>query len=83
METTLPAHFLHALEKSGVRNVHVVGSRRSRVDHHIDDFLIEAEKDGRAKRGWCYINQHPDAVMWFDKLPDGTWPHEVNDRALW
>jgi len=53
------------------------------VDHHIDDFLIEAEKDGRAKRGWCYINQHPDAVMWFDKLPDGTWPHEVNDRALW
>jgi len=83
MEIALPTHFLHALEKSGVRNACVVGSRRSRVDLHIDDFLIEVEKDGRVKRGWCYIDQHPDAVIWFDKLADGTWPREVNDRALW
>ena len=83
METALPTHFLHALEKSGARNACIVGSRRSRVDLHIDDFLIEAEKDGVLKRGWCYIDQRPDEVIWSDKHTDGTWPREVNEHTLW
>jgi hypothetical protein len=83
METTLPIHFLHALEKFGMRNACIVGSRRSRLDLHIDDLLIEAQHDGLVKRGWCYIDQRPEDMVWFDKLPDGTWPPAVNDRALW
>ena len=83
MEIGLPIHFIQALEKSGIRNVSIVDSRRSRMDLHIDDYLIEVEKNGIVKRGWCYIDQHPDGVIWFDKQPDGTWPREVNERALW
>jgi hypothetical protein len=83
METALPTHFLHALEKFGMGNVRVVGSRRSRVDLHIEDLLIEAQKDGLAKRGWCYIDQHPEDVVWVEPLTDGTWPQAVDERALW
>ena len=83
METVLPARFLHALEKFGMRNTRVVGSRRSRVDLHIEDFLVEAQKDGLVKRGWCYIDQNLENVVWFEKLADGTWPQTVNDRVLW
>ena len=46
VETIQPSHFLNALAKVGVKNVRVIGSRRSRVDLHIDDLLLEAEKDG-------------------------------------
>jgi hypothetical protein len=83
METVFPTHFIRALEKFGIRDVCIVGSRRSRIDLHIYDYLIEVEKDGVVKRGWCYIDQHPEAVIWFDKHDDGTWPREVNERALW
>jgi len=64
-------------------DVRVVGSRRSRVDLHIEDLLIEAQKDGLVKRGWCYIDQRLEDVVWVDQLTDGTWPQAVNERALW
>ena len=83
METELPTRFLQTLEQFGMRNTRVVGSRRSRVDLHIEDFLIEAQKDGLVKRGWCYIDQNPENVKWFDKLADGTWPQTVSDSVLW
>ena len=77
METTLSSHFLDTFVKVGVKNVRVIGSRRSRIDLHIDDFLLEAEKDGRVQRTWCYIDQPIDGISWFSKSADGTWPREV------
>ena len=53
MDTTLPSHFLSVLEQSGLSNTRVVGTRHSRIDLHIDDFLLEAEKEGRGQRAWC------------------------------
>jgi hypothetical protein len=83
MDTTLPSHFLNALEKFGLNHTRVVGTRRSRIDLHIDDFLLEAEKEGRVSRAWCYIDQRPQDMTWFDQQPDGTWPSQVNERSLW
>jgi hypothetical protein len=83
METTLPSHFLNALEKFGLSNTRVIGTRRSRIDLHIDDFLLEGEKEGRVKRAWCYIDQRPEDMAWFDQHPDNTWPDQVNERSLW
>ena len=82
METTLPPHFIHTLEKFGLCNTRVVGTRRSRIDLHIDDFLLEAEKEGRVQRAWCYIDQRPQDMTWFDQQPDGKWPNQVNERSL-
>lgn len=83
MEGELPAHFFRALEQAGLNNVRIVGSRRSRIDLHIDDFLIEGEKNGTLQRGWCIVDQRMDGVRWFTKNADGTWPGEVNERSLW
>jgi hypothetical protein len=83
MEATLPTHFLQMLTKSGLSNISIVGTKRSRIDLHIDDFLIEVEKERSVKRAWCYIDQRPEAMTWFDKRPDGTWPPEVSERSLW
>ena len=77
METTLPSHFLNAFAKASVKNVCIIGSRRSRVDLHIDDFLLEAENDGHVQRTWCYVDQPLDGMRWFGKDANGTWPHEV------
>lgn len=83
MEAELPAQFLQMLTKSGLSNISVVGAKRSRVDLHLEDFLVEAEKEGSVKRGWCIIGRHPETLIWFDKRPDGTWPPEVSERMLW
>jgi len=48
----------------------------------IDDFLLEAEKEGRVQRAWCYIDQRPQDMTWFDQPRDGTWPNQVNERSL-
>jgi hypothetical protein len=77
MEAALPAHFLRALEKAGVKDVRIIGSRRSRVDLHIDDFLLEAKKDGRVQRTWCYVDQPVDGIRWSDKDANGAWLREV------
>lgn len=83
MDTTLPLHFLKALEKFGLTHTRVVGTRRSRIDLHIDDFLLEAEKEGKVQRAWCYIDQRPQDMTWFVQQSDGTWPNQVNERSLW
>ena len=83
MDTTLPSHFLNALEKFGLKHMRVIGTRRSRLDLHIEDFLLEAEKESRVQRAWCYIDHRPQDTTWFAQQPDGTWPNQVNERSLW
>lgn len=83
MDTMLPSHFLKALEKFGLTRTRAVGTRRSRIDLHIDDFLLEAEKEGRVQRAWGYIDQRPQDMTWFAQQPDGTWPNQVNEHSLW
>lgn len=83
MESTLPMHFVNALHKAGVNNIQVVGTRRSKIDLHIDDFLLEGEKGGARRRAWCYVDQNADSIRWLDKNADETWPSEVSERSLW
>jgi hypothetical protein len=82
MDTTLPSHFLKAVEKFGLTHTWVVGTRRSRIDLHRDDFLLEAEKEERGQRAWGYIDQRPQDMSWFDQQSDGTWPNQVDERLL-
>ncbi len=83
MESTLPAHFLSALHKAGVNNIQIVGTRRSKIDLHIDDFLLEGEKDGVVRRAWCYVDQNAESIRWLEKNTNETWPPEVGERSLW
>lgn len=83
MESTLPAHFVNALHKAGVNNIQVIGVRRSKIDLHIDDFLLEGEKDGAVRRAWCYVDQRSESIHWLGKNTDETWPLEVSERSLW
>jgi len=62
MDTTLPSHFLNALEKFGLSNTRGVGTRHSRIDLHIDNFLLEAEKEGRGQRAWCDLKLARNSV---------------------
>jgi hypothetical protein len=74
---------VNALHKAGVNNIQIVGTRRSKIDLHIDDFLLEGEQDGAVRRAWCYVDQRAESIRWVDKNANGTWPQEVSERSLW